>query len=144
MVGGLRDGATAKGQWPEGPTYLERGVRLGLVGGLDGGVLRAEELEGLRHGGHRAGSARDLNFQLVDGVGALRLVPVRQPLDEELELLLQQLIFLVLWQRKGEAVARNLRVPPRQECHPSSSPLRAWQQACRRPPAQTGLVSCQT
>ena len=69
---------------------------MGLVGCLDRGVVRAEELEGLGNRRHCPGRTRDLSLELVEGVDALRLVSVRQALHKQLQLVLQELVFFVL------------------------------------------------
>ena len=58
--------------------------------------MRAEELEGLWNRSHCPGRTRDLSLELVEGVDALRLVSIRQALNEQLQLVFQLLIFLVL------------------------------------------------
>ena len=82
-------------------SYLESSISLSLVGRLDRGVMRAEELERLWYRCHCPGRTRDLSLKLVEGMDALRLVSVRQALHKQLQLVFHLLIFFVLsWNSK--------------------------------------------
>lgn len=77
-------------------TYLHSGIGLCFIGSLDFLELGAEEFEWLWHRCHSLGSARDLLLELIQSVDSLGLIAVCQTLYKQLELFLQQLVFLVL------------------------------------------------